>query len=180
MPSELAARFLDRSCYYLGVEYPAKIRAAVHTMSPDQLWWRPHPGANSAGNLLLHLSGNVRQWIISGVGGAPDQRHRDAEFAAQDGGDAASLLAALDATCTDACAVIRALSAEELAASRAIQGRDTNVFSAIYHVVEHFAGHTGQIILLAKQFTPGAVHFYDDTGGLARPLFLPAGASDAS
>lgn len=180
MTTDLAARFLDRSCYYLGVEYPAKIRAALQTMSTEQLWWRPHPGANSAGNLVLHLCGNVRQWIISGVGGAPDQRERDAEFAAVSGGDVETLLAQLTATCTEACAVIAALSADELAASRAIQGRDTNVFGAIYHVVEHFAGHTGQLILLAKQFTPGAVQFYDDTGGLARPLFLPDHASDVA
>jgi hypothetical protein len=64
--------------------------------------------------------------------------------------------------------------------TRTIQGRRTTVFAAVYHVVEHFAGHTGQLILLAKAAAPaGSIRFYDDTGGLARPLFLPDGMSDA-
>ncbi len=74
MPFDLAARFLERSRHYLGVEYPAKIRAALLTVPPDRLWWRANETSNSAGNLVLHLTGNVRQWIVSGVGGAPDTR----------------------------------------------------------------------------------------------------------
>ena len=178
MSFDLASRFLDRSRHYLGVEYPAKIRAAIRAVPPDHLWWRANATSNSIGNLALHLSGNVRQWIVSGVGGAPDVRHRDAEFAAQGGSDAATLLATLDAACGDAVAVLASLTAESLGESRVIQGRETTVFAAIYHVVEHFSGHTGQIILLAKSFAPGAIRFYDDANGLARPLFLEHGAQD--
>jgi uncharacterized damage-inducible protein DinB len=115
---------------------------------------------------------------VSGVGGAADVRARDAEFAARDGMDVESLIRDLRAACADVDAVLASLTAEHLSESRQIQGRDTTVFSAIYHVVEHFSGHTGQIILLAKQFTPDAVRFYDDTGGLARPLFMPQQAAD--
>jgi uncharacterized damage-inducible protein DinB len=178
MTFDLASRFLERSRHYLAVEYPAKITAAVRAMPADRLWWRPYPSANSAGNLLLHLSGNVRQWIVSGVGGAPDVRHRDAEFAAIDGADAETLLRGLEAACHDADAVLAALTADTLTESRTIQGRETSVFAAVYHVVEHFSGHTGQLILLAKMFAPDAVRFYDDANGLARPLFLPDGAHD--
>mgnify|MGYP002655049944 CR=1 FL=1 len=60
---DLAARFLERSRYYLSVEYPTKIAAAVRTVPSDRLWWRPHDGANSVGNLMVHLAGNVRQWL---------------------------------------------------------------------------------------------------------------------
>lgn len=180
MPTDLASSFLERSRYYLGVEYPGKIRLALTAMPADALWRRANASSNSAGNLVLHLAGNVRQWIVSGVGGAPDVRERDAEFAARDGAGLDRLLATLDASCADAVAVFDRLDAGKLAESRMIQGRKTTVFAAIYHVVEHFSGHTGQLILMAKAAAPeGAVRFYDDTGGLARPLFLPEGASDA-
>lgn len=178
MSPDLASRFLERSQYYLGKEYPAKIGVAVRAVPADKLWWRANASSNSIGNLLLHLTGNVQQWIVTGVGGAPDVRDRDAEFAAKDGVDAEHLLRSLEATCRDAVAVIAALDSATLAEVRPIQGRQTSVFSAVYHVVEHFAGHTGQIILLAKMLVPDTVRFYDDTGGLARPLFLADGDSD--
>jgi uncharacterized damage-inducible protein DinB len=180
MTFDLAGTFLERSRYYLGVEYPGKIRLALTAMPADRLWHRAQPTSNSAGNLVLHLAGNVRQWIVSGVGGAPDVRHRDAEFAARDGAGLDALLATLDAACAEAVAVLARLDAAALAETRLIQGRRTNVLAAIYHVVEHFSGHTGQLILMAKDSAPpGAVRFYDDAGGLARPLFLPPGMSDA-
>jgi uncharacterized damage-inducible protein DinB len=178
MPTDLASRFLERSQYYLGKEYPAKIGVAVRALPADKLWWRANSSSNSIGNLLLHLSGNVRQWIVSGIGGAPDLRERDAEFAARDGSDAEHLLRNLEAACREAVAVITSLDSASLAEFRMIQGRETSVFSAVYHVVEHFAGHTGQIILLAKMVVPDSVRFYDDTAGLARPLFLADGDSD--
>jgi uncharacterized damage-inducible protein DinB len=178
MTFDLSARFLERSRHYLGREYPAKIRLAVGAIPPDRLWWRANAASNSVGNLVLHLTGNVRQWIVSGVGGAPDIRVRDEEFSAQGGPDHATLLDGLDAACRDADDVLARLSASSLGEPRTIQGRETTVFAAVYHVVEHFSGHTGQIILLAKSFTPGSVRFYDDAGGLARPLFLPGGERD--
>ena len=180
MPFDPAVTFLARSRYYLGLEYPGKIRLALTAMPEDRLWHRPNVSSNSAGNLVLHLAGNVRQWIVSGVGGAPDVRARDAEFAARDGDGRDALLAHLERACADAVAVLDRLDAAALGEARHIQGRETNVMAAIYHVVEHFSTHTGQLILLAKASAPdGAIRFYDDTGGLARPLFLPPGVSDA-
>ena len=176
--TDLALRFLERSRYYLTTEYLAKISAAVRTVPADHLWWRPHDGANSVGNLLLHLAGNVRQWVVSGIGGAPDVRQRDAEFLASGGHGGEELLMHLTEAVQAADAVLGTLTPSALSETRRIQGRDTTVFAAVYHVVEHFAGHTGQIILLAKQFTPRAVRFYDDTGGLAKPLFLVDGSAD--
>jgi uncharacterized damage-inducible protein DinB len=171
----LAASFLDRSRYYLCTEYPVKIRAAVEALPPDRLWWRPNEQANSVGNLLLHLAGNVRQWIVSGVGGQPDVRERNREFAARAGATAAELLDVLDATLRDADAVLQALPPGELLSRRAIQGRSTTALEAVYHVVEHFAGHTGQIIWIAKLLVPGAIRFYEDGEGIATPLFLGEG-----
>lgn len=178
MSFDVGVRFLERSRYYLGTEYPAKLRAAVLALPADRLWWRANEASNSAGNLVLHLSGNVRQWVVSGIGGAPDTRARDAEFAAEGGMDAPALLAHLEATLRDVDDVLARLTPESLGEARRIQGRETTVFSALYHVVEHFSGHTGQVILLAKMHAPGAIQFYESAGGLARPTFLGAGRSD--
>ncbi len=176
---DIADRFLARSRYYLGVEYPAKIRLALLAMPADRIWWRPNESSNSVGNLLLHLAGNVRQWIVAGVGGASDIRHREVEFSSRSGDDVAGLLQRLEKALSEVDAVLARLTPDSLGEVRLIQGRETTVFSAIYHVVEHFSGHAGQIIVLAKQATPDAIHFYeDDAGGQARPTFLGDGRSD--
>jgi uncharacterized damage-inducible protein DinB len=171
---DLATRFLERSRHYLATEYRVKLRAAVESLPDDALWWRANEESNSVGNLLLHLAGNVRQWIVSGVGGAPDRRHRADEFSARGGADAATLLAALDVVLDEADAVLARLTPADLSAARMIQGRDVTVFDAVYHVVEHFSGHVGQIVLVAKLHTPGAIQFYEDAGGLARPVWQTA------
>lgn len=171
----IAGSFLSRSRYYLVREYPIKIRAAVEAMPAERIWWRPNESTNSVGNLLLHLAGNVRQWILAGVGGQPDVRKRNMEFAARGGLPAAGLLDGLDATVREADQVLTGLLPSELLERRSIQGRDTTVIEAVYHVVEHFAGHTGQIIWIAKMSAPGAVKFYEDGDGQATPIFLGKG-----
>jgi uncharacterized damage-inducible protein DinB len=168
---DIAQLFLERSRYYLREEYRTKLHKAVAAIPAQALWARANDASNSPGNLLLHLAGNVRQWIVAGVGGAPDSRHRAAEFAATTGPDAATLLAALDAVVDEADAVLARLTADALLERRTIQGRDVTVLEVVYHVVEHFALHLGQLVLLAKQHAPGAVHFYEDAGGLARPVW---------
>jgi uncharacterized damage-inducible protein DinB len=168
---DIAAEFLAQSRRYLASEYPAKIRHCLDVVPADAIWHRDHESSNSIGNLLLHLSGNIRQWIVSGVGGAPDARRRSAEFDAREGGDAAALMGQLLATVREADDVLASLDGQRLAERRTIQGRDVSVLDAVYHVVEHFSMHTGQIVLLAKRFAPGRVQFYEDAGGLARPRF---------
>ncbi|MDB4918016.1 MAG: hypothetical protein JWM95_5660 [Gemmatimonadetes bacterium] len=163
------AQFIERSRHYLGYEYPAKIRQCLDALPSDAIWQRTDAASNSIGNLLLHLEGNIRQWIVSSVGGASDARLRSAEFAADGGQSASELFERLRGTLDAADAVIAGLSPSDLLSRRTIQGREVSVFDAVYHVVEHFALHTGQIILLTKQFSPGAIHFYEDAGGLAVP-----------
>lgn len=168
---DFVSTFLERSRYYLTTEYRIKIRAAVESLPAGALWSRPNAESNSVGNLLMHLAGNVRQWVVSGIGGATDSRDRAGEFGARDGADAATLLAALDTVLDEADGVLARLTAADLADMRRIQGRDVNVMEAIYHVVEHFAGHVGQIILVSKMHSPGSIRFYEDAGGLARPVW---------
>ena len=168
---DIPAAFIERSRHYLVREYPAKIQGCLDVLPADALWRREDESENSIGNLLLHLAGNVRQWIVSGVGGAPDARQRGAEFAARAGAEASALMARLRDTLVEADAVLATIDAAGLREERRIQGRDVKVLDAVYHVVEHFSMHTGQIILLTKRFAPGRAQFYEDAGGLAIPRF---------
>jgi len=167
---DVARAFLDRSRRYLAHEYPTKIQRCLDVLPAEALWRRDDASENSIGNLLLHLSGNVRQWIVSGVGGAPDARQRSAEFDALHG-SASEILRGLLDTVREADQVLASLDEASLGERRRIQGRDVNVLDAVYHVVEHFSMHTGQIILLTKRYAPGRVQFYEDAGGLALPRF---------
>ncbi len=161
--------FLDQSRRYLSDQYLPKIAACVERLSAEDLWWRNDPASNSAGNVLLHLAGNMRQWIISGLGGAPDHRQRQREFDARDGGSAAELLEQLRNTVREADAVLAALRPETLLERRVIQGKDVTVMQAIYHVVEHFSMHTGQIILITKMLKTEDLKFYDFSNGAPTP-----------
>jgi uncharacterized damage-inducible protein DinB len=176
---DLATAFLSMSRDYLTTEYRTKLRAAVEALPADALWWRANEQSNSVGNLLLHLDGNVRQWIVRGVGqesiNAPSERDRAGEFAAQSGPAAGELLARLEGTLREADAVLAALPSGALESRRVIQGEEVTVLEAIYHVVEHFSLHLGQIIWAAKMHAPGAVRFYEDAGGLAKPLWRGIG-----
>ena len=171
MDAQSGRLFLDRSRYLLLTEYRTKIRLAVDALPEDSLWWRANDQSNSVGNLLLHLAGNVRQWMVSGVGGAPDIRHRGAEFAAHGGQPRAELLANLNQVLDDVERVMDGLTPETLLERRTIQGRDVTVLDAIFICVEHFSMHLGQIILVAKLCAPGGIKFYEDAGGLARPIW---------
>jgi uncharacterized damage-inducible protein DinB len=168
---DLAREFVARSRFYLNEEYRTKLRRAVRAIPAGAIWQRANDQSNSVGNLLLHLAGNVRQWIVSGVGGAPDTRDRPAEFGTRSGAPADELLARLEAVLSDADAVIARLTPEELTERRTIQGRDVTVMAAVYTAVQHFSTHLGQIILIAKEHSPGAIKFYDDADGRARPIW---------
>ena len=138
----------------------SRIETCVPKLAPDVLWARDSDNENAVGNLLLHLEGNVRQWILSGIGGAPERRDRPAEFAARSGPGGTELVAKLRAAVDEATAVIRALPHARLNEAVRIQGYDTTVLAAIFHVVEHFSGHTYQIILITKRATHEDLGFY--------------------
>ena len=155
------------SAVYLRDTYLPRLERALEVLPEGDLWWRPHEGVLSFGTVLLHLEGNVRQWILSGLGGAPDHRERAAEFAATGEGapPAAELVSRLGATVRAAAEVIEALSDETLDASITIQGFETTGLAAVYHVVEHFSWHTGQAAWIAKA-RAGASHglaYYDES-----------------
>jgi hypothetical protein len=77
------------------------------------------------------------------------------------------LLRRFEGAVAEADAVLRSLDPAALGESRLIQGRETNVLRAVYHVVEHFGMHTGQIVYITKLRTGRDLAFYRDAGGLA-------------
>ena len=136
------------------------IEACLARLTTEQIWLRDHETDNAVGNLLLHLRGNVRQWIVCGVGGAGDDRNRDAEFAGREPLEAEALIEPLRQTVGEADTVLAGLSGADLLARRRIQGYELTVLHAIYHVVEHFSGHVGQIITATKRLTGQDLGFY--------------------
>ena len=151
--------FLDCSIRRLRQNFD-RIDKCLARLSEEQIWSREHESENAVGNLLLHLAGNVRQWIISGVGSTPDTRDRDGEFNARSERTKAELLANLKNTVEEACTVIEPLTPARLEAMVHIQKYDVSVLEAIYHVVEHFGHHTGQIIFATKLLTGEELGFY--------------------
>jgi len=149
-------------------EYLTKIRLAVSVLDDHVVWARPNEGSNSIGNLILHLAGNARQWIVSGVGGARDVRDRQSEFDERTPLPMTTLIDRLEQTISDVDRVLASLGPADLHTRRRIQANDVSVLEAIYHVVEHFSMHTGQIILLAKADQPDRVRFYEMVDGHPR------------
>jgi len=151
--------FLDFSIAKLH-QYIERIESCAHRLSEDEVWSRGHAAENSIGNLCLHLTGNVRQWILASVGGRADVRERESEFTAAGGVARKELTANLRDTVEAACRVISSLTPQRLEDKIAVQGYHMTVLEAVYHVVEHFAGHTGQIIFATKALQGEDMGFY--------------------
>lgn len=145
-----------------------RIEDCLARLTPEQIWTRNSENENAVGNLVLHLCGNVRQWIGSGVGGLADHRRRDTEFDARGGKAPADLSELLSATVAQAAGIIREVPARRLTERILPQGYDVTVLEAIAHVVEHFSHHTGQIILLTKMLTGDDLGFYRHLRGSGR------------
>lgn len=151
--------FLDYSARKLR-QLSGRIEDCLGRLSAEEIWARGAETGNAVGNLVLHLGGNVEQWIVSGVGGRADARQRDAEFAARGGLDASDLAAHLRGIVEQAAGVIEALPPDRLTGRITVQNYEVTVLEAIYHVVEHFSGHTGQIIYATKLLTGEDLGYY--------------------
>ena len=148
--SDLGNSFVKKSRSLITSDYLPKIQRCLDRLGTNDIWWRPNDVSNSIGNLVLHLCGNVTQWIIGGVGQRPYVRQRQQEFDERRHISAAELRGALDAVVQQADEILSTIDNTMLLDDRHIQGYDVSVLDAIYHVVEHFSMHTGQIILLSK------------------------------
>lgn len=163
----IARAFIDRAAEYLGSEYLPKIERCLEQLDDNQIWWRPNPQSNSIGNLVLHLCGNARQWIVAGLGNSEDRRNRDSEFAQTEIIEGTKLRNLLRSTVVEVVSTIKTLDPETLLEKRRIQGSEVDVLQAVFHVTEHFSMHTGQIILLTKTLTAADLSFYGFESGAA-------------
>jgi hypothetical protein len=128
-----------------------KIEHCATQLTDAQIWWRPRPEMNSIANLLLHLAGNLRQWLVAGVGGAKDIRNRPLEFADRSNQPKAELLGLLKKTVADSDAALAGLAPQSLLSPRRIQGFDTTVLAAIVDTIAHFRGHVQEIIHMTRE-----------------------------
>jgi uncharacterized damage-inducible protein DinB len=165
MENGLSSAFITQASKFLVEEYLPKIERCLEQLDDHQIWWRANSQSNSIGNLVLHLCGNARQWIVCGLGGEADSRHRNAEFEQKEVIERSRLVELLRSTVADVEAVLAGLDPAILLEKRRIQGNDVEVLYAIFHVTEHFSMHTGQIIMLTKMFTSRDMLFYDFEDG---------------
>jgi uncharacterized damage-inducible protein DinB len=159
MVMELATDFIEQAVYRLdfSLEMIGKCFAQI---SEEEAWKQPNTSSNSIGTLIVHLCGNITQYIISSLGGNEDKRERDKEFATHGGYNKAALLNKLTTTLQEAKTVIRGMNSHELLKIRSVQGYQLTGTGSIVHVVEHLSYHTGQIALLTKLFVNKDLAFY--------------------
>jgi uncharacterized damage-inducible protein DinB len=166
--NKLTALFLESSRKILFHQHWPRMKACVGPLTTEQIWWRPNEASNSIGNLLLHLNGNVRQWLVASFNRDEDKRNRPAEFAAKEGSTATELLDRLGATLDEAAAVLDRLTVEDLLATYEVQGyRESGVY-IVEHVVEHFGIHFGQIVYITKLLTGKDLGFYKELNKTGR------------
>ena len=165
---DTATLFLEHSRKKLLVEWWPRLRSTVGSLSEEQLWWRPNDASNSIGNLLLHLNGNVRQWMVASFNQQEDRRDRPAEFDEKSGGSLTEVLARLGATMDEAGAVLARLTEAELLMPMDIQGYHVTGLEAVYQVVEHFGLHYGQIVYVIKALEGKDLGFYRELNKTGR------------
>lgn len=160
--AEIAQLFLTTARQELLEIYWPRLRECASSLTAEQLWWRPNDASNSVGNLLMHLNGNVGQWLVGSFEKRDSGRDRPREFSTREGFSAEELLARLGATLEAAGTVLSRLTAEELAATYVIQGKTVSGEEAIFHCVSHFILHYGQIVYAVKALQNRDLGFYKE------------------
>jgi uncharacterized damage-inducible protein DinB len=160
--------FLEFSRNKLLDQYWPRLRKAVEPLSQEHIWWRPNAASNSIGNLVLHLNGNIWQWLVASFNRLEDQRDRPAEFNATGDLSAADLLDRLSQTIEEAAKVLVRLTPDELLATWHIQGYTVTGLAAVYQVVEHFGLHYGQIVYITKMQEGRDLGFYSELSKTGR------------
>jgi hypothetical protein len=159
--------FVEFSRGKLLEQYWPRLHGCVESLTAEHTWWRPNEASNSIGNLILHLNGNVRQWLVASFNGVEDTRDRPAEFAERHVIPPAALLERLGATMHEASTVLSRLTDADLLRTFHIQGYTVSGLHAVYQVVEHFGLHYGQILYITKLVRGEDLHLYrelDKTG----------------
>lgn len=141
-------------------ENTPKIKKCLDELTEEEIWQRPNPSSNSIGNIILHLSGNITQYILSSLGEIEDKRERDKEFSTTGGLNKKELFDKLQSTLTQAAGTIRNINPEDMMRKRSVQGVELSAIGIIIHVAEHYSYHTGQIIFWTKLLKGKDLAFY--------------------
>jgi hypothetical protein len=161
---------INETCHALD-QAVLRIEHCTEQLTEEQVWWRPNEDMNSIGNLVLHLTGNVRQWIVAGLGGQADVRNRPAEFSERGPMAKAELLERLKSVVAEGKEVLARATAEDLLSKRRIQGFDKTGWGAIFDCLPHFKGHTQEIICLTRMQlgSPYRMYWQPQTADQGRP-----------
>lgn len=158
-PDLFLTEFKQQIIYRIELNLP-RIQTCLKKLNETEVWERPNESSNSIGNLILHLSGNITQYILSGLGGQADNRNRDSEFSRKNGLNKAELETILANTINNSIKIISSLTNEKLTGKYSIQGYDISGIAALVHVTEHLSYHTGQIVYLTKALKNIDTGFY--------------------
>jgi hypothetical protein len=161
--------FLEHSRTRMLEQHWPRLRGCVESLNDEQVWWRPNEASNSVGNLILHLNGNITQWLIASFRKLEDGRDRPAEFRERRMIPRSELLETLGATMKEASAVLSSLTEADLLATYNIQGYAVTGLDAVYQVVEHFGLHYGQIAYITKLLRGEDLGFYRELNATGRP-----------
>ena len=149
-------------CIFRMEENNVRIEKCLAMLNEEEVWKKPNPSSNSVGNLVLHLSGNIRQWITSSLGNIEDVRDRDLEFSTTEGFSKEELLSKILETVEEANNTLKNLKKDDLLAKKLVQGYDISGIGIIIHVVEHYSYHAAQIAFWTKFLKDKDLGFYDN------------------
>ena len=157
----ISSEFIKQSNYFLSLN-PPRIEKCLRQLSEIEVWQKPNANTNSIGNLILHLCGNITQYIHSSLGKEDDIRERDFEFSTKRGYTKKELLEKIESVTNKAIQIITAASEEDLLHKRMVQGFDYTGIGIIIHVTEHYSYHVGQIAFWTKFIKDKDLGFYED------------------
>ncbi len=159
MENDTLKEFKKNACFRIE-EGQRMIRIAFAKVQEEKLWELPGKNGMALGNQILHICGNMNQYVVSSLGAKPDNRKRDMEFSAKEGYNRVELLKKLDKTVSDSIKIIEAASELQYKKIYKVQGFELSGIGVVFHAVEHFSYHVGQIAFWVKQLTQSDLGFY--------------------
>ncbi len=157
----LTTAFINEIKRRLFTESVFRLKKCVNELSEEQIWYRPNNSSNSVGNLILHLEGNVRQWVVAGLGKNEDVRERQKEFDEKGPVPVEKMLADMDKLMEEVNQILNKTSTTDLLEVRNVQGFQESGLSILVHITEHFSYHVGQITYITKMLKDKDMGYYD-------------------